>query len=128
MHAGSQRVSGCTKQEGIFPEVRIFKNILKGLKMSGMKPLMDGCRIPFIFKSGGDGPGLGYRVDGAVVARAFLPEFATSQVVPSYDRYLTAIYRNSTTLLLPLEVWKFSGRNRPSRIMPSNLFCGGTKE
>ena len=126
MHAGSQRVSGCTKQEGTFPEVRIFKNILKGLKMSGMKPLMDGCRIPFIFKSGGDGPGLGYRVDGAVVARAFLPEFATSRVVNSYDIYLTDIYRNLTILSLPLEVWMFSGRIRPSRIIPSNLFHGAT--
>ena len=103
-----------------------WRKILNGLSNSGMKPLMDGCRIPFINKSGGDGPGLGCREDGTVVARADVPEFATSQVVPSYDRYLTAIYRNSTTLLLPLEVWKFSGRNRPSRIMPSNLFCGGT--
>ena len=127
MHAGSQRLSGCIKQEGIFPEVRFIKNILKGLKMSGMKPLMDGCRIPFIFKSGGDGPGLGCREDGTVVARADVPEFATSQVVTSYDRYLSAIYRNSTTLILPLEVWMLSGCNRPSRAMPSHLICGGRK-
>ena len=81
----------------------------------------------FYFRSGEIDPGLGYRESGAVVARAFLPEFATSQVVTSYDRYLSAIYRNSTTLILPLEVWMLSGCNRPSRAMPSNLSCGGIK-
>ena len=43
-----------------------------------------------------------------------MPEFATSQVVLSYDRYLSAIYRNSDYLILPLEVWMLSGCNRPS--------------
>lgn len=101
---------------------------LNGLSNSGMKLLLDCCRIPFINKSGGDGSGLGCREDGTVVARATLPEFATSQVVPSYDRYLSAIYRNSTTLILPLEVWMLSGCNRPSRAMPSHLSCGGNKK
>jgi len=108
-------------------DMRLWRKILTGLVMSNMKPLLDGCRIPFVFKSGGDGPGLGCREDGTVVARADVPEFATSQVVPSYDRYLSAIYRNSTTLILPLEVWMLSGCNRPSRAMPSHLICGGRK-
>ena len=111
-----------------YPEMMGYRKILNGLSNSGMKPLMDGCRIPFINKSGGDGPGMGHRVNGAVVARAYVPEFATSQVVPSYDRYLSAIYRNSTTLILPLEVWMLSGCNRPSRTMPSELSCGGNKK
>ena len=102
--------------------------IFKVLIHSGMKPILDGFQIPFIFKSGGNGPGMGCRADGTVVARASLPEFATSQVVPSYDRYLSAIYRNSTTLILPLEVWMLSGCNRPSRTMPSELSCGGNKK
>ena len=32
-----------------------WRKILNGLSNSGMKPLLDGCRIPFINKSGGDG-------------------------------------------------------------------------
>ena len=68
--------------------------ILESQKETGSKPILDGYRIPFIFKSGGDGPGMGYRVNGAVVARAYLPEFATDRVVYCYDRYLAAIYRN----------------------------------
>ena len=55
--------------------------LFKGLKELGIQPQLDGCRIPFIFKSGGDGPGMGYRVNGAVVARAYVPEFATDRVV-----------------------------------------------
>ena len=102
--------------------------ILKLLILSGMKPILDGFQIPFIFKSGGNGPGMGCRADGTVVARASLPEFATSWVVNSYDRYLAAIYRNSTILSLPLEVWMFSGRIRPSRTIPSNLFCLSIKQ
>ena len=97
--------------------------ILKVLILSGMKPILDGFQIPFIFKSGGNGPGMGYRADGKVVARASLPEFATSRVVNSYDIYLTDIYRNLTILTLPQEVWMFSRPNRPSRIIPSSLFC-----
>ena len=81
----------------------------------------------FYFRSGGNGPGMGYRADGTVVARASLPEFATSRVVNCYDIYLTDIYRNLTILSLPLEVWMFSGHIRPSRIIPSNLFCLGIK-
>lgn len=100
--------------------------IFKVLILSGMKPILDGFQIPFIFKRGGNGPGMGYRADGTVVARASLPEFATSRVVNSYDIYLTDIYRNLTILSLPLEVWMFSGRIRPSRIIPSNLFHGAT--
>lgn len=97
--------------------------LFRGLKELGLQPQLDGCRIPFILKSGGDGPGMGCRADGTVVARASLPELATSRVVNSYDIYLTDIYRNLTNLSLPLEVWMFSGRIRPSRIIPSNLFC-----
>ena len=92
--------------------------LFKGLKELGIQPQLDGCRIPFIFKSGGDGPGMGYRVNGAVVARAYVPEFATDRVVYCYDRYLAAISRNSTSLLLPLEVWKSSGCKWPSRAIP----------
>ena len=92
--------------------------IFKVLILSGMKPILDGFQIPFIFKSGGDGPGMGYRVNGAVVARAYLPEFATDRVVYCYDRYLAAIHRNFTSLLLPLEVWKSSGCIWPSRAIP----------
>jgi hypothetical protein len=97
---------------------------LKVLILSGKKPKLGSCRIPFIFKSGGDDPGMGCRVNGAVVARADLPEFATNRVVNCYDIYLSNIYRNLTILSLPQEVWKFSGRIRPSRIIPSNLFFG----
>lgn len=92
--------------------------LFKGLKELGIQPQLDGCRITFIFKSGGDGPGMGYRVNGAVVARAYVPEFATDRVVHINDRYLAAIYRYSTSLLLPLEVWKSSGCIWPSRAIP----------
>lgn len=128
MHAEGRKADGSVPLERGYPEMMGWRKILNGLSISGMKPLMDGCRIPFINKSGGDGPGLGCREDGTVVARAYVPEFATSQVVPSYDRYLSAIYRNSTTLILPLEVWMLSGCNRPSRTMPSELSCGGNKQ
>ena len=60
--------------------------LFKGLKELGIQPQLDGCRIPFTFKSGGDDPGLGCRATDAVVARA-LPEFATRKVVNSNDRY-----------------------------------------
>ena len=43
--------------------------------------------LQVFFTSGGDGPGMGCRETGAVVARA-LPEFATRQVVTCYDRHL----------------------------------------
>ena len=128
MHAEGRKAGGSVPWERGYPEMMGWRKILNGLSNSGMKPLMDGCRIPFINKSGGDGPGLGCREDGTVVARAYVPEFATSQVVPSYDRYLSAIYRNSTTLILPLEVWMLSGCNRPSRTIPSELSCGGNKK
>lgn len=101
--------------------------ILKVLILSGMKPILDGFQIPFIFKSGGNGPGMGCRADGTVVARASLPEFATRKVVNSNDIYPTAIYRYSSRPSQRLDVWKFSGRIRPSRIIPSNLFCLGIK-
>jgi len=127
MHAEGRKAGGSVPWERGYPEMMGWRKILTGLTMSGMKPLLDGCRIPFIFKSGGDGPGLGCREDGTVVARADVPEFATSQVVLSYDRYLAAIYRNLTTSILPLEAWKLSGCNRPSRAMPSHLICGGRK-
>ena len=128
MHAEGRKAGGSVLLERGYPEMMGWRKILNGLSNSGMKPLLDGCRIPFINKSGGDGPGLGCREDGTVVARASLPEFATSWVVNSYDRYLAAIYRNSTILSLPLEVWMFSGRIRPSRTIPSNLFCLGIKQ
>ena len=127
MRAESQKAGVFVTSGREVADMRLWRKILTSLIMSDMKPLMDGCRIPFIFKSGGDGPGLGCREDGTVVARADVPEFATSQVVTSYDRYLSAIYRNSTTLILPLEVWMLSGCNRPSRAMPSHLICGGRK-
>lgn len=127
MRAESQKAGVFVTSGREVADMRLWIKILTGLIMSDMKPLLDGCRIPFINKSGGDGPGLGCREDGTVVARAYVPEFATSQVVPSYDRYLSAIYRNSTTLILPLEVWMLSGCNRPSRTMPSHLICGGRK-
>ena len=71
----------------------------------------------FYFRSGGNGPGMGYRADGTVVARASLPEFATRKVVNSNDIYPTAIYRYSSRPSQRLDVWKFSGRIRPSRII-----------
>ena len=118
MHAEGRKAGGSVPLERGYPEMMGWRKILNGLSNSGMKPLMDGCRIPFIFKSGGDGPGMGYRVNGAVVARAYVPEFATDRVVYCYDRYLAAIYRYSTSLLLPLEVWKSSGCIWPSRAIP----------
>ena len=95
-----------------------LRRISQSQMETGRKRLLDGCRIPFIFKSDGDGPGMGYRVNGAVVARAYVPEFATDRVVHINDRYLAAIYRYSTSLLLPLEVWKSSGCIWPSRAIP----------
>ena len=71
----------------------------------------------FYFISGEIDPGLGYRESGAVVARASLPEFATRKVVNSNDIYPTAIYRYSSRPSQRLDVWKFSGRIRPSRII-----------
>ena len=127
MRAESQKAGVFVTSGREVADMRLWIKILTGLIMSDMKPLLDGCRIPFINKSGGDGPGLGCREDGTVVARASLPEFATSRVVNSYDIYLTDIYRNLTILSLPLEVWMFSGRNRPSRIIPSDLSCLGIK-
>ena len=119
MDAESQRagVKDGLKRGGLNKVISVWR-ILESQKETGRKPILDGYRIPFIFKSGGAGPGMGYRVNGAVVARAFLPEFATDRVVHSYDRYLAAIYRNSTSLLLPLEVWKSSGCIWPSRAIP----------
>ena len=127
MDAESQRagVKDGLKRGGLNKVLSVWR-ILESQKETGRKPILDGYRIPFIFKSGGAGPGMGYRADGTVVARASLPEFATSRVVNCYDIYLTDIYRNLTILSLPLEVWMFSGRIRPSRIIPSNLFHGAT--
>ena len=127
MRAESQKAGVFVTSGREVADMRVWRKILTSLTMSDIKPLLDGCRIPFIFKSGGDGPGLGCREDGTVVARADVPEFATSQVVLSYDRYLAAIYRNLTTSILPLEAWRLSGCNRPSRAMPSHLICGGRK-
>ena len=85
-----------------------LRRISQSQMETGRKRLLDGCRIPFIFKSGGDGQGMGYRVNGAVVARAYVPKFATDRVVYCYDRYLAAIYRNFTisTTTRSLEVFR----------------------
>ena len=74
------------------------------------------AQFTFIFEEGGDDPGVGCRATDAVVARA-LPEFATRKVVNSNDIYPTAIYRYSSRPSQRLDVWKFSGRIRPSRII-----------
>ena len=79
---------------------------------------LDSCRIPFIFKSGGDGPGLGCRETDTVVARA-LPEFATGQVV--ICRRMSPDHDSSANRQQPskLPALTSTGRNRPSRTVPS---------
>ena len=117
MHAESQRagVKDGLKRGGLNKVISVWR-ILESQKETGSKPILDGYRIPFIFKSGGDGPGMGYRVNGAVVARA-LPEFATRQVVTCYDNW-----SRPTIITIrqphPLAILTSSGRNRPSRVTP----------
>ena len=128
MHAEGQKAGVFVLLETRYSEMTGCRKFLIGLSNSGMKPLMDGCRIPFIFKSGGDGPGLGYREGGTVVARAVLPEFATCRVVNSYDSELEGHCRNALNYSLPLLVWMFSGYNRPSRAtLPNIIFANRTK-
>ena len=80
------------------------------------------------FRSGEIDPGLGYRESGAVVARASLPEFATRKVVNSNDRYSANICRYLSRPLSRLDVWKFSGRIRPSRVMsPASALIRGLR-
>ena len=82
---------------------------------------LDSCQIPFIFKSGGVGPGLGCRETGTVVARA-LPEFATGQVV--ICRRMSPDHDSSANRQQPskLPALTSTGRNRPSRTVSSTYF------
>ena len=59
MHVEGQKAGVFVLLETRYSEMTGCRKFLIGLSNSGMKPLMDGYRIPFIFKSGGDGPGLG---------------------------------------------------------------------
>jgi hypothetical protein len=81
--------------------------------------------LQVFFTSGGDGPGMGCRETGAVVARA-LPEFATRQVVTCYDRYpRKSIITNRQPYTLAGRT--SSGRNWPSRVIPPNLYWEGAR-